>query len=775
MTCFASALTAVTAIAVTRAAFAALTGLLRGRAKVLRGLSLLPFHRDHIRPCNRRIVGRVWLAALTATFSTTLTATLTALATFTAAFTTTFTTFTSAFTGTIPGPIPGPIPPRCAFVARFAAIGIERVGRVFQALVSGVSAAFTAQLAAAIAAAITGLAIACGAFRAFTAFGSFAARWTGLAFAQFAAAFRAPTTRVAGGADVTRGRIAALASAAITATISATTATITTLTITATFAAVRAALTVAAFVGLVIFLAHSRGRGGCGRFAKQVFQPAKKAARGSGRAHGHRRCCGFLHCFGGRRWGGRFGFHRGHRCRRIRQHAFDDGCLLVGGLLRTARHGGGVFHHLGHFVTRFDAVQARVVVLQALQFVMRCFQRFIGHQQHIDALLQFDLGDLGAFFVQQERGHFHRHLGVHGGTVVLHGLFLDDAQNLQCRAFGIANVASATAAWTGDRSALAQSGLEALAAHFHQAELADGAKLHSGTVLAQGIAQTVFDFAAVFRLVHVDEVDHDQATQIAQAHLACHFVGGFQVGAGGGFFDVAAFDGARRVHVHRNQSFGVVDHDGTARRQLHGAGIGRFNLVLNLEAAEQRRVIAVAFDAVRKLGHHVAHELLSLVVDVVGVDQDVADVVVEVIADGTNDQTRFLVDQKRAFAAFGSPIDGRPQLEQVVQVPLQLGSRAANARSPGDDGHALGVFQLVHGFFELGPVVTLDAAADATATGVVGHQHHIAARQTHKGGERCAFVAAFFFFHLNQQGLALADHVLDACLADGDTFSEILA
>ncbi len=66
------------------------------------------------------------------------------------------------------------------------------------------------------------------------------------------------------------------------------------------------------------------------------------------------------------------------------------------------------------------------------------------------------------------------------------------------------------------------------------------------------------------RLVHVDEVDHDQATQIAQAGLAGHFVGGFQVGAGGGFFDVAALDGAGRVHVHRHQCFGLVDHDGAA-------------------------------------------------------------------------------------------------------------------------------------------------------------------------------------------------------------------
>ena len=79
-------------------------------------------------------------------------------------------------------------------------------------------------------------------------------------------------------------------------------------------------------------------------------------------------------------------------------------------------------------------------------------------------------------------------------------------------------------------------------AHFHQTELADGAELHPGAILPQRVAQTVFDIAAISRLFHVNKVDDDQAAQVAQTHLARHFVGGFQVGAGGGFLDVAALD-----------------------------------------------------------------------------------------------------------------------------------------------------------------------------------------------------------------------------------------
>jgi hypothetical protein len=59
---------------------------------------------------------------------------------------------------------------------------------------------------------------------------------------------------------------------------------------------------------------------------------------------------------------------------------------------------------------------------------------------------------------------------------------------------------------------------------------------------------------------HVDEVDHHQAAEVAQAQLARHFLGRFQVGVERGFLDVAALGGARRVHVDGGQGFGLVDH-----------------------------------------------------------------------------------------------------------------------------------------------------------------------------------------------------------------------
>ena len=127
-------------------------------------------------------------------------------------------------------------------------------------------------------------------------------------------------------------------------------------------------------------------------------------------------------------------------------------------------------------------------MLQALQLVVRRFEGFVRNQQDIQALLDFDLGDLGALFVQQERSNFDGHLRVNRGGVFFHRLFLDDAQDLQSRAFGVAHMARTTAAWARNRSTFGQRRAQALAAHFHQTEFADGAKLHTGAVLAQGIA-----------------------------------------------------------------------------------------------------------------------------------------------------------------------------------------------------------------------------------------------------------------------------------------------
>ena len=79
-----------------------------------------------------------------------------------------------------------------------------------------------------------------------------------------------------------------------------------------------------------------------------------------------------------------------------------------------------------------------------------------------------------------------------------------------------------------------------LARQFHQPEARDLAHLHARAVELQRVLEPLSTSRWLRALLHVDEVDHDQAAEVAQAQLARHLLGGFEVGAGRGFLDVRA-------------------------------------------------------------------------------------------------------------------------------------------------------------------------------------------------------------------------------------------
>ena len=126
----------------------------------------------------------------------------------------------------------------------------------------------------------------------------------------------------------------------------------------------------------------------------------------------------------------------------------------------------------------------------------------------------------------------------------------------------------------------------------------------------------------------------------------------------------------------------------------------------------------------------------------------------EIVADGADHQAAFLIDQEGAFLRAGGAVDGFPQAQQVVQVPLEFFGGAADAGGAGDQAHAFGDVELRQGVAQFVALFAFDAARDAAAARVGRHQHDIAAGQRDVGGEGGALVAAFVLFHLDQQFLA---------------------
>ncbi len=426
-------------------------------------------------------------------------------------------------------------------------------------------------------------------------------------------------------------------------------------------------------------------------------------------------------------------------------------------------------------VARLVALFTQLVLAQAGHGVMRGVQLLVGddHDRRLVALL--DLAQGTALLVQQVIGDLHRGLDQHLPGVLLHRMLFGDADDRQRQRLDAAHAAVAVAARADDLAGFTQARAQALAAHFQQAEARDAADLDARAVVLQRVGQAVLDLTLVLVGGHVDEIDDHQAAQVAQAQLAGHFLGRFQVGLERGVLDVAALGGARGVDVDGGQRFGLVDHDRAARRQAHVALVGAFDLRFDLEAVEQRDVVLVMLELAQGLRHHLLHELAGVLVHLLGVHQDLADVGAQVVTQGAHDQARFLVDQERCRLAQGRLGDRAPDVQQVVQIPLQFFGIAADAGSADDHAHVVGDVQLVQGVLQGSPVFAFDATGDTARARRVRHQHHVTAGQRDERGQGGALVATLFLVHLDDDFLAFLQQLADAGLVVVDTGLEVVA
>ena len=115
---------------------------------------------------------------------------------------------------------------------------------------------------------------------------------------------------------------------------------------------------------------------------------------------------------------------------------------------------------------------------------------------------------------------------------------------------------------------LEQPGADALARHLHQAERGDLGDLVPGAVAAEALHQPAQHQVAVGLQHHVDEVDDDDAADVAQPELAHDLLGCLEVVLGDRLLEVAAGAGELAgVHVDDGHRLGAVDDQRAAGGQ----------------------------------------------------------------------------------------------------------------------------------------------------------------------------------------------------------------
>ena len=179
---------------------------------------------------------------------------------------------------------------------------------------------------------------------------------------------------------------------------------------------------------------------------------------------------------------------------------------------------------------------------------------------------------------------------------------------------------------------------------------------------------------AIAALFHVDQIEHDDAAEIAQANLARNLFDGFHVRAGDRVFETrgAAPDEFAGVHVDRHQRFGLIDHQITAGFQPD-ARLNRFiNLDLHSKCFQDWLVARVELDALDQARLHPIHKLDDALVLVFRIDANGGEVFRELIAQNSLHQIQITMDQRRRLSLLGVFANVLPRAQQIASIGAQI-------------------------------------------------------------------------------------------------------
>ncbi len=207
----------------------------------------------------------------------------------------------------------------------------------------------------------------------------------------------------------------------------------------------------------------------------------------------------------------------------------------------------------------------------------------------------------------------------------------------------------------------------------------------------QRLFQHLHYAAAVAVVFHVDEVDDDDAAQVAQADLPDDLVDRLHVGLDDGVFQAgrAFADVLAGVDVNGHQRLGVVDDNMTARLQPHLGAQGAVDFLLHAHLFEEGRLFGVELDAPDQFRLKVADKLHRLGVFLFIVDPDGLVVGGELVAQDAFDHVEVAVEQGRRRMRLGVRAHVAPELGQVVHVAAEAllaapGGGRAHHESPDD-------------------------------------------------------------------------------------------
>ena len=315
---------------------------------------------------------------------------------------------------------------------------------------------------------------------------------------------------------------------------------------------------------------------------------------------------------------------------------------------------------------------------------------------------------------------------------------------------------------TGLREDLKQTGTQALTGHLNQTQRSHLSHLMLGTVTAQALNQATQNQVTVRLKHHVNEVNDDNAADIAQTQLTDNLLSSFQVVLGDSLFQVAAATGELTgVHVHHGHGFGTVNHQRTTRRQVHLTVQCLRQLLVDAVVVEEVVIAVPLLQAGNQVRRHVRHVRLDGIPRILALNDHRGEVLVEDVTHGLNHQVGLLVEHfgGQYLAGVSLLLNLFPLRTQTVNVVGQLLLRSALRR--GTNNHASTLGQLV-----LQNLLQTRTLGVGQLTGNTGHRttrhvHQEATGQGNLAGQAGTLVTNRVLGDLHQNRIAGLQGVLN--------------
>jgi len=96
----------------------------------------------------------------------------------------------------------------------------------------------------------------------------------------------------------------------------------------------------------------------------------------------------------------------------------------------------------------------------------------------------------------------------------------------------------------------------------------------------------------------------------------------------------------------------VIDDDQSTAWQANFSLKGRLNLAFDLVAAKQRNPVVVELELLQVMRHNLLNEFPGTLIDLTVINQDLADIGAQVIAQRPDNDVTFLIDQERGSLCF---------------------------------------------------------------------------------------------------------------------------